>query len=73
MSAGVLPAKAKADATHLAIATFHRMSYLLTWNCKHLANAQILRRLQPVAAQFGYHLPVVCTPLQLMGTIDYED
>jgi len=45
---------------------------LLTWNCKHLANAVIQSRLQPVAGQRGYRLPVVCTPLQLMGTIEYE-
>ena len=73
LSADVLSAKAKADGMHLAIATIYRMSYLLTWNCRHLANAQILRRLQRVAKQFGHHMPVVCTPLQLMGAIEYED
>jgi hypothetical protein len=39
---------------------------------KHLANAEILRRLRPVAEQHGQRLPVVCTPLQLMGEIEYE-
>lgn len=72
LSAGALPAKAKADAVHLAVATSHRVDYLLTWNCKHLANAIILRRLRPVAEQRGYQLPVVCSPLQLMGEIEYE-
>jgi hypothetical protein len=72
LSAGALPAKAKADATHLAVATSHRVDYLLTWNMKHLANALILRRLRPVAEQHGHSLPVVCTPLQLMGEIEYE-
>jgi hypothetical protein len=42
LSAGAIPAKAKADAVHLAVATSHRVDYLLTWNCKHLANAQIM-------------------------------
>ncbi len=69
---GALPEKAKADATHLAVATAHRVDYLLTWNMKHLANAMILRRLRPVAEQHGYQLPVVCSPLQLMGEIEYE-
>jgi hypothetical protein len=73
LSAGALPPKAKADAAHLAVATSHRVDYLLTWNMKHLANALILRRLRPVAEQFGYQLPVVCNPLQLMGEIEYED
>ncbi|MEY4200635.1 MAG: hypothetical protein RLZZ265_2375 [Verrucomicrobiota bacterium] len=73
LSAGPLPAKAKADAVHLAIATIHRVDYLLTWNCKHLANAEILWRLCPAAEQRGYRMPSVCRPLQLMGEIKYED
>lgn len=72
LSGGALPAKAKADAAHLAVATSHRVDYLLTWNFKHLANAEILSRLRPVAEQLGHRLPVVCTPLQLMGEIEYE-
>jgi len=37
------------------------------------ANAMILSRLRPVGEAEGFHLPEVCTPLQLMGTIEYED
>jgi len=44
-----------------------RGDYLLTWNCRHLANAQILRRLEREAVRFGWELPTVCTPLELMG------
>ena len=72
LAAGPLSAKAKADAVHLAVATVYQVDYLLTWNLKHLANATILLRLRPVAEQRGWRLPVVCTPLQLMGTIEYE-
>jgi hypothetical protein len=72
LSTGALPAKAKADAAHLAFATSHQVDYLLTWNCKHLANAVILSRLRPVAEQHGYRMPIVCRPLQLMGEIEYE-
>jgi hypothetical protein len=72
LSTGALPAKAKADAAHLAFATSHRVDYFLTWNCKHLANAEILSRLQPVAEQRGHRMPIVCRPLQLMGEIEYE-
>ncbi|MGB8368120.1 MAG: type II toxin-antitoxin system VapC family toxin [Limisphaerales bacterium] len=72
LSTGALPAKAKADAAHLAFATSHHVDYLLTWNCKHLANAVILSRLRPVAEQHGYRMPIVCRPLQLMGEIEYE-
>jgi len=73
LAGGTMPVKARADAAHLAFATIYRMSYLLTWNCKHLANAEILFRLRPIAERLGHHLPVVCTPLQLMGEIEYED
>ena len=72
LSAGAMPAKAKADAVHLAVATAHRVDYLLTWNLKHLANAQIWLRLRPLAEQRGYRMPMVCRPLQLMGEIEYE-
>jgi hypothetical protein len=64
---GALPAKAQADAAHLAIASAGHADYLLTWNCRHLANAQILRRLELEAARLGWALPKVCTPLELMG------
>lgn len=46
--------------------------YLLTWNRRHLENAQILRRLDREAARQGWSLPKVCTPLELMGEWTYE-
>lgn len=69
---GVLPTKAARDAAHLAIATVGKVKYLLTWNCTHLANAQILDRLEPIAATGGFKLPRVCTPEELMGVSMYE-
>lgn len=69
---GALPAAARSDAIHLAVATIVRGDYLLTWNCRHLANAQILRRLEREAVRFGWALPTVCTPLELMGDLPYE-
>ena len=64
---GCLPPSAQSDAVHLAVATRAEVDYLLTWNCRHLANAQILRRLEREARRFGWALPTVCTPLELMG------
>jgi hypothetical protein len=72
LAAGPLPAKAKADAVHLAMVSVYRLDYLLTWNLKHLANAMIQARLRPVVEQLGSALPLVCTSLQLMGIIEYE-
>jgi predicted nucleic acid-binding protein len=62
-----LPPKAKVDAIHIAAATVHGMDYLLTWNCKHIANAQIQGKLAEISLDFGYVLPVLCTPSELMG------
>jgi len=73
MGTGILPANAGLDALHLALATVYRADYLLTWNCRHLANAVMLRRLEPVAQAHGWRLAAVCTPMQLMGDIEYED
>lgn len=62
-----LPPKASDDALHIAAATVHEMDYLLTWNCKHIANAQIQRKLSEISLDFGYELPRICTPYELMG------
>lgn len=69
---GTLPLKAARDAAHLAIAAVGGVKYLLTWNCNHLANAQILDRLEPIATAGGFKLPRVCTPEELMGVSLYE-
>ncbi len=62
-----LPAKADVDAVHIAAATVHGTDYLLTWNCKHIANAQIQRKLAEISLDFGYELPILCTPYELLG------
>ena len=72
LSTGCLPPKAARDAVHLAVATAIAADYLLTWNCRHLANAQILKRLEREAQRAGRALPRVCTPLELMGDLPYE-
>ena len=62
-----LHVKADVDAIHIAVATVHGMDYLLTWNCKHIANAQIQRKLAEISLDFGYELPILCTPYELLG------
>ena len=49
------------------MATVYSLDYLLTWNCRHMANAQIQRKLSQISAEFGYVLPVICTPYELIG------
>jgi len=62
-----LPPKAGVDAIHIAAATVHGMDYLLTWNCRHIANAQIQGKLAEISLDCGYVLPILCTPNELMG------
>ena len=71
LGSGLLPAKADSDAAHIALATVHKMDILLTWNCRHIANAAIQVRLRRVAQAGGYELPAVCTLDELIGEL-YE-
>ncbi len=63
----VLPHKAVTDAAHIAIAAVHGMHFLLTWNCKHIANAEMFGTIQKVCQERGFQCPVICTPEELMG------
>ncbi len=63
----LIPAKVVEDAIHIAIATTQGMDFLITWNCKHIANAEIRERLEAACLDAGYRMPVICTPEELMG------
>lgn len=67
LSNNVLPEKAADDALHISVSTIYGIEYLLTWNCKHMANAEIQKRLAKICQQQGYELPIICTPYELMG------
>ena len=64
---GPIPRKAAGDAAHIAIATVYGCEYLLTWNCRHIANAELHRAIRRVVEQYGYEVPSLCTPEELMG------
>lgn len=66
LSKSNLPPKAADDALHIATATVYGLDYLLTWNCKHMANAAIQRKLSQISSNAGYDLPIICTPYELM-------
>jgi hypothetical protein len=67
LKSGTIPEKAAADAAHVAVATRHAIDFLLTWNCRHIANATIMRRLSELVSGEGYELPIICTPYGLLG------
>lgn len=60
-----LPPAAATDASHLALSILHRMDFLLTWNCTHLANAVLQKELMDYCLYHGLHFPIVCTPATL--------
>lgn len=61
-----LPAKARLDALHIAVATLGGMDYLLTWNCAHIANPAFRPKIDAVIRLLGYQPPIICTPLELL-------
>jgi hypothetical protein len=67
---GAIPPRKAADAAHIAVATVHHIQFLMTWNCTHLANAEVLAQVQVICAELGYAAPIVCTPEELLGGQD---
>ena len=67
LATGLIPPRAAADAAHIALAAAHGIDFLLTWNCRHIHNAVIARRLAGVCQAMGFSLPVLCTPRELMS------
>lgn len=61
-----LPPSAATDASHLGMAMLHQMDYLLTWNCRHLANATLQKDLHEYCLYHNLHFPIVCTPETLI-------
>ena len=65
----LLPEKAAADARHVAVATVFGVDYLLTWNCKHIANAETLPGIYKVLRNSGYEPPLIVTPEEFSGNV----
>ena len=67
MDSGLLPQGAARDAIHIAVSSVHGIDILLTWNCRHIANAAIMKELRAIVSGCGYELPILCTPEELLG------
>jgi len=63
----IIPITAVDDAVHLGLAAAHRMDFLLTWNCTHINNRYILRRIERTCSAIHLVCPVICTPDELMN------
>ena len=73
LDSGVLPAVADRDAAHIALAAVYEMDFLLSWNCRHIANAFLQGRLRKLADAAGFTLPVICTPEELLDNANEQD
>ena len=73
IASGIIPKKASDDAYHIACAGVHRIDFLLTWNCAHIANPHNRRQIRQQLAGHGLEMPVICTPEELIGDDGYED
>lgn len=66
LASRLIPSKAQADAAHIATAAVHGLDFLMTWNCRHIANAAIVEKLRAICVGEGYSAPVICTPHEMM-------
>ena len=72
-SHGLMPKAPVRDALHLALPSYYRIDYLLTWNCRHLANANKIRRIETLNLQMGLSVPRLVTPSQLQPVEDSNE
>lgn len=67
MRATRLPKKANADALHIALASAHGMDYLVSWNCRHIANVLLRGKIEAACRSAGFEPPAICTPEEMLG------
>ena len=67
----LMPEDPAGDALHLALASYHKCEFLVTWNCRHLANANKYGHIRRVNSLLGLYVPALATPLELLGE-NYE-
>src|SRR5204863_1340643 len=66
----LMPANPSSDALHLSLASYYKCDFLVTWNCRHLANANKFGHIRRVNAMLGLFVPALVTPLELLGGSD---
>lgn len=69
----LMPREGLGDAAHLALASYHECDILITWNCKHLANANKTDHIRRVNALLGLRTPLLVTPLELLDQDDENE
>jgi predicted nucleic acid-binding protein len=69
----LMPADPSGDALHLALASYYGCDFLVTWNCKHLANANKFDNIARVNGILNLWVPKLVTPLELIGDGDNDE
>lgn len=72
VSRAILPPEAILDALHISCSAVNGVEYLVTWNCKHIANPIILPRVYRTLDDHGLTLPIICTPQAMLDEFDNE-
>lgn len=70
LARSLLPARASVDALHIAAAAIGAVDYLLTLNCRHIANAHILPQIYETLERLEVSRPLICTPEEFFGDRD---
>jgi predicted nucleic acid-binding protein len=61
-----IPETARNDAFHLALAVYHGMDYLVSWNCTHIASGRVRGIVEAINDEKGFQTPIICTSEELM-------
>ncbi len=61
----LMPQERLGDALHLALASYHKCDFLLTWNCSHIANANKFEHIRIINTRLGLFVPALVTPMEL--------
>ncbi len=73
VSRSLIPATARLDALHVATAALAGVQYLLTQNCRHIANAHILPRVYQLLDDLGLPGMLIATPIEFLGGNDDDE
>ena len=68
-----LVGRARADVPHFAFAVSYEMDYLVTWNCTHIANGEMIRRLLDVNATLNRFTPLIVTPEEILEPLQGQE
>ena len=72
VSHSLIPATARLDALHVATAALAGVQYLLTQNCRHIANAHVLPRVYRLLGDLGLPGLLIATPIEFLGGTDND-